>query len=140
MPEGYKVVRNIQGLPEYEFFNQNLNGLYDPLAQSSLVAFISENTRVERDDLEDILVGLFMYYPEIEFIFTDAIIDSNGHRFIDYFSGDEIPEVSFFVNLKAPLLFKDQEQSKITAMSSLANKGKLFLHIPDPLLVTYYSL
>jgi len=140
LPDGYKVVRNTQGFPEHEFFNLHLTELYNPLLSSNLIAFIGENTRIEHQDLEEIITGLFEYYPEIEFIFTDVIIDSNGYQFVDYFSGDEIPDVSFFVNLRSSFKFEDVPQSKIQVMNHLVNQDKMFLHIPDPLIITYHSL
>lgn len=137
LPEDFVVIRNEENLPEDEFFNKHLEALFNPTVKLNPVALIGEDTELDNPHLESMIVGLFDFYPEVGFVFTDALIKVSGQEFIDYFSGLDLPDESFFINLTIPVRFDGEPQSKIRVMQQMMQANKLFVHLPDPLITVY---
>jgi len=134
-PDGYNVIRNDKGLPEHDFYNQQI-ATYDT-TKNNIVAFIDSNCWITNPDVTDIVVSAFEENPEATFIYTDLLMLYQEQEMIDHFSGMEIPDAAFFMNLNFPILFPAHPQCKLQTMQQLTSQGKLFVHIPDPLLTAF---
>ena len=88
--------------------------------------------------IEKMVVSIFNACPEVGFVYTDALINLKGYEFIDYFSGQDLPDESFFVNLTIPIQFDDSPSPRIKVMQNLMVSNRLFVHIPDPLITVYH--
>jgi hypothetical protein len=137
LPEEYIVIRNENKLPEHEFFNKHTKALFNPTEKINPVAFITQDTKITNSSLEAIVIDLFSRCPEIGFVYTDALIKTRGQEFVDFFSGRDLPDESFFANLTIPINFDEGSDSKIRVMQYMMQANRLFIHLPDPLITVY---